>query len=482
MMSVSLPQPADRFGVRARGWIRLGKVDGWRRAGGSHRRSPTPDASGVLMSVPIRTVALGAAIALTVPLLGITAADAHATHADGHHADPLAARSALGDDPKNRNGQGPLKVKLTNTANGKIKVHWKGKGPRKNFKPWKIVTSISRDMTIDRKVYHAKGKKRSKVVKHAVGVTPASGDYTFVKIYAKRKHGLKGGSSPTHWIQAPVTAVPTGNDRLVVGTFNVRNANLDPSGSYTWDNRKGNVFRNITSSGAGIVNLQEASGQNGNDLFQMREIAQGTGYDLVNSGYYRNGGAITGEQGTRILYDAARYQVVASGAQLLSTDGGVSAPWAAWAEFRENATGRLFYDISIHLTTGKARAAEKLRSQQTGEVIGLAKHLTAAHGNHEVFVAGDSNSTTNNKPRPMVHPQFVKAGFYDAFATRSITGQAYPTTNNFEFPVKPGPFRRDLILTYNGPRGSFWYHNQWYNSASQAASDHFMQSAELPLG
>lgn len=434
------------------------------------------------MSVPIRTVALSAAIALTVPLLGITAADAHATHADGPHADPLVARSALGDDPKNRNGQGPLKVKLTNTANGMIKVHWKGKGPKKNFKPWKIVTSTSRDMKIDRTIYHAKGKKRSTLVKPAPGVTPASGDYTFVKIYAKRKHGLRGGASSTHWIQARVTAVPTGNDRLVLGTFNVRDANLNSSGPYTWDNREANVYSNITSSGAGIVNIQEASGQHGNDLFQMRDLAQNTGLVLVSGDYYRNGGTITGEQGTRILYDATRYRVLASGAQLLSTDGGTSAPWAEWAEFQESATGRVFYDISMHLTTGKAPAKEKLRSQQTGEVIGLAKHLIAAYGSHEVIVAGDSNSTTNNKPRPMVHPQFVKAGFYDAFATTSISGQAYPTTSSFEFPVKPGPFRRDLILTFNGPRGSFWYHNQWYNSAAQAASDHFMQSAELPLG
>lgn len=439
------------------------------------------------MSVPIRTVALGAAIALTVPLLGITAADAqtadtHVAAGDTPHATPVAARSALGDDPKNRNGRGPLKVKLTNTKNGRIKVHWKGKGPRKNFKTWKIITAASRDLTFHKKVYHAKGKARSKIVSHAKGVTPASGDYTFVRVVAKRKHGLRGGNSPTHWIQAPVTAVPTGNDRLVMGTFNVRDANLDSSGAHVWDNRAANVYSNITSSGAGIVNLQEASGQHGNDLYQMRDIAQNTGYALVNGDYYRSGNTITGDQGTRILYDPALYQVVTGGAQLLTKDGAHGAPWAAWAEFQEKATGRVFYDVSMHLTTGKSNADEKIRSQQAAEVIALAKYLVATYGSHEVIVAGDSNSTTNNKPHPMVHPAFVAAGFYDAFATTAITGQAYPTTSDFQFPVKPGPFRRDLILTYNGPRGSFWYHNQWYNSAAQAASDHFMQSAQLPLG
>jgi endonuclease/exonuclease/phosphatase family metal-dependent hydrolase len=134
----------------------------------------------------------------------------------------------------------------------------------------------------------------------------------------------------------------------------------------------------------------------------------------------------------------------------------------------------------MHLDTGTTPANERLRDKQAAEVIALARRLAA--GGHEVIVAGDSNSTSYTKPKPLVHPAFVKAGFYDAFATRSISGQAYPTTNGFRFPVKPGPFRRDVILTFNGPRGSFWYHNMAYTSASQAASDHFLQVAQLPLG
>lgn len=392
----------------------------------------------------------------------------------------LLPRSPLGDDPKNRNGARALKVKLKNRPDGRIKIHWKGKGPRKNFKHWKIITAASRDLTFEKRVFHAKGKKRKKVVPHAKGVTPASGDYTFIKIKAKRKHGRKGGSSPTRWIQAPVTAVPRGNDRLTLATFNVRDANLDSSGIKAWDHRKANVFADIRASGAGIVNLQEASGQTvsrgtGN-LYQLKDIEAGTGLKAVSDAYY----PAAGRQGTRILYNPSRYSVVSSGQQLLARKSGGLAPWTEWAAFREKATGRVFYDISMHLETGQAPADEKLRQTQVGQVIALARRLAAS--GHEVVVAGDSNSTTNNKPRPLVHPAFMSAGFYDAFATRSISGQKYPTTNAFQFPVKPGPFRRDLILTLNGPRGSFWYRNMAYNSASQAASDHFLQVAQLPLG
>jgi endonuclease/exonuclease/phosphatase family metal-dependent hydrolase len=430
------------------------------------------------MSVPIRTVALGAAIALTVPVLGITAADAHVAQAGTRHAAPVAARSLLGDDPKNINGKGPLKVKLTNTADGRIKVHWKGKGPRKNFKPWKIVTSTSRKLNTDRHVYHVKGKKRSVVVKRAPGVTPASGDYTFVKVYAKRKHGLKGGSSPVHWIQAPVTAVPTGNDRLDIATFNVRDADLD-TGTFSWANRRPRVAATIRNSGAGIVNLQEASGQHGNDLYQMHDIAADTGYQLVNGDYYRTaGGAITGIQGARILYNPALYTVVNQGAQLLSGQ----PRWLEWAEFEEKATHKRFFDVSIHLDSGNSAADEKSRAKEASDVIQLARALASSDGGHEVIVAGDSNSTIYSKPKGLVHWAFISAGFYDAFATRNISGQAYPTTNDFHFPVSTGPFRRDVILTFNGPQGSFWYRNLAYTSADQAASDHFMQVAELPLG
>jgi endonuclease/exonuclease/phosphatase family metal-dependent hydrolase len=431
------------------------------------------------MSVPIRTVALGAAIALTVPLLGITAADAHAAHATGHHATPLVARSALGDDPKNANGRGPLKVKLTNTANGRIKVHWKGKGPKKNFKPWKIVTSTSRDMTTDRKVYHAKGKKRSIVVKPAPGVTPTSGNYTFVKVYAKRKHGLKGGNSPTHWIQ-PTPPAPTGTGAVTIGTFNVRDADIkgDAGTAQSWNNRKANVIATIRSSGAGIVNIQEASGM-GNDgtgayLSQASDIMVGTGMQMVSGTHDFFAG--TGSQGTRILYDPTQYSYANEWHEQI-----VGNRFIEWAEFTQLSTGKKFWDVSMHLQTGDAKGDESLRVTQAKQIIAKVRELAHADGSREVFLAGDSNSTFYSKPKPLVHRTFTDAGFYDAFASASISGQAYPTTNDFKFPVKPGPTRRDVILSYNGPQGSYWYHNLYYTGANNLASDHFMQVAQLPL-
>lgn len=429
------------------------------------------------------TTGIAAAFAtIAVSLTTSPAADAGAAHVAAGvpslAGSAVLARSAVGDDPKNQPGKGPLKLRLTNLPDGKILVHWKGKGPRKNFKPWKIVTSTSRKMDTDRKVYHAKGKKRSKVVPHAPSVTPASGDYTFVKVYAKRKHHLKGGSSPAKWIQAPVTATPSGSDRLTIGTFNVRDADISAGTPDwgTWNKRRPEVARTISSSGAGIVNLQEASGSMGTGtVAQAQQIAADTGLTLVNASPYS--GAVIGKQGARILYNKGLYSVVASGQQPLP-----SGYWVAWAEFQENSTGRRFFDVSMHLQKGNTATEERARVGEADAVITLARQLATRDGRREVFVAGDSNSTIYSKPKGLVHREFIGNGFYDAFATTQISGQAYPTTNDFQFPVKMGPFRRDLIMSFNGPQGSFWYHNLAYASQSQIASDHFMQVAQLPLG
>jgi len=51
----------------------------------------------------------------------------------------------------------------------------------------------------------------------------------------------------------------------------------------------------------------------------------------------------------------------------------------------------------------------------------------------------------------------------------------------YVFPVPLGPFRRDYILSLGAPPGSYSYVNRVYQSVRRFASDHFMQSATLPV-
>ena len=92
------------------------------------------------------------------------------------------------------------------------------------------------------------------------------------------------------------------------------------------------------------------------------------------------------------------------------------------------------------------------------------------------------NSTIFTPPDNGVHRLFVQDGFYDAFASNTVISGEYPTTNDFHFPVGAEPHRRDYILSKGPLTGSYSYTNIAYRSADEAASDHFMQVAQLPIG
>lgn len=426
------------------------------------------------MTLTVRSIVLGTALALAAPLAGATAVSAATTPQQSVAAAAVAHRDTAGQDPTTLNGHGLYKVRLANTADGRIKVSWKLKKSRsKGFKKWKIVTSTSRKLGTDTKVYHVKAKKRSVIVKHAASVTPASGDYTFVKVFSIPKHGKKHGSS-THWIQAPITATPSGSGSVVIGTFNVRDAAISSdTGARAWSNRKQHVIDTINGSGAAVVNLQEASGMNasGNALSQALDLQTGP-WRLANTNYYPGG---TGSQGTRILYNSNVVSLVQGSEHSAPVAGN---RFIEWAKFTDR-TGHSFWDISMHLLSGKAASAERTRAQEAQQIAATARQLHA--DGSAVFLGGDSNSTIYSKPKGLVHRALIGAGFYDSFATRSITNQAYPTTNDFSFPVKASPHRRDLILSYGAPLGSYWYKNLYYNDTAQLASDHYMQVAQLPL-
>ncbi len=63
----------------------------------------------------------------------------------------------------------------------------------------------------------------------------------------------------------------------------------------------------------------------------------------------------------------------------------------------------------------------------------------AAFFNDQVILGGDLNSTANTLPYNNVHQALMNAGFYDAYATASIVGGQFPTTQDSMFPVYRTP-------------------------------------------
>ena len=136
--------------------------------------------------------------------------------------------------------------------------------------------------------------------------------------------------------------------------------------------------------------------------------------------------------------------------------------------------------VSTHLADGERGRVAARRNKQTVQVVNVVKSLRNRFGG-QVILAGDLNSTVNTKPYNTVQYALLKRGFYDSFASARIVNSRFGTTNNFAFPVRATPHRRDYIFTYGGTRGSCRYVNRAYTRPSQTASDHFMQVATVPV-
>ncbi|MBS4753217.1 hypothetical protein KG112_10425 [Nocardioides sp. zg-ZUI104] len=400
-----------------------------------------------------------------------------------------------------QNGTKYLKLSLTNTRDGRIKVSWKK--PGKYVKKYVVKVGVSRQLDVETRKYKVSRKKRSVIVSRAAGAYPQSGNYTFVKVFVYRKGGGRS-ETPTKWIQTPIgaacTAAPA--NRVTVGAFNIRTWTAD-KGAFSWANRRANVVNEIRRSGARAVAIQEASGQpdQGYGSLPQNEVVlralnaadtSADWRDAIPQEWYRPLPGSLG--GTRVFYDANRFQMLAGtdadmgngrGLLRIKDKGAPKDTMVPWVRLQaidaaRRPTQAPFILASVHMHLGERLADVQTRGRQVNQVISLLKNLHKKYGD-QVVLAGDLNSTVATKPNNNVQRALMRAGFYDAFASARISGAKYQTTNQFKFPLKASPLRRDYILTYGRVKGSCAYVNRVYGSKSQVASDHFMQVASLPL-
>lgn len=429
-----------------------------------------------------RGLIVGAAALVSLSSLGALAGLPRAS------ATPGVATAVITD-----NGEGNLGLSLTSTPDMKVKVSWVPPVPASRIKDWVVHVSTGRSLLPDPRTYTAPANATSIVIPRAAQVRVTSGDYTFVKVTVERKSGVTG-SSPTKWIKAPVLTAPASSTKVTLATFNVRNWGAESSVSdpRSWMNRRADVVNTIVASGARVVAIQEASGSSANtayggisqraDLLRLMRQKRDT-WRLADGSHY-GPNYLHGRQGNRILYDSSLFSVIDHGV-MQGTSGTPGAPgWVPWARLKELRSGASFFVVSVHFEYGKDAPGSTtfydLRQEQAKATIALIKDKLAV-GGVQVFVAGDFNSTSLTLPNNGVHQAFVKAGFFDAFATKDVSGATYPTTNSFVFPVRESPYRRDYIMSYGGPRGSYWYKNMAYKDDVNTASDHFMQVSQMPF-
>lgn len=450
------------------------------------------------MSARFHTRALHALVAGLVLLLGVTLAETPAgAHQAGASADDTDRTGTVSSPLAQRRGK--LGLSLASTADGRIKVKWGPTAHLANVKYYIVQVSPSRTMTHKMQAYRVSRRLSTKVVPHAFGVTRPSGNYSFVRVVAVRTSGARGGSL-TKWIQAPVgvpcSAAP--EDRVSVAAFNIRTWNADPQPGQPlhWDLRGPKVVAEILSSGARVVAIQEASGA-ANEGFGPKPQPQwvldqlnATDPDvnahwvdaLTAKDYVPPKGRKPGHVGTRVFYDESKYTELAAGLARIIDPGVAKDSLVPWARLQSvSGTQAPFVFTSNHLALGTSSLADwEARGRQGAKTIDIARDLHNQFGD-QVIVAGDLNSTANTKPYNNVHLAFMKAGFYDTYATTGVVGGDYPTTNESKFPMYRTPLRRDYILTLGPAKGGCGYRNQTYNLLSQLASDHFLQVSSVPL-
>jgi hypothetical protein len=394
------------------------------------------------------------------------------------------------------NGAGNLRTSLMATADGRVKVSWRVRAG--SFRRFVVRVGPSRQLASHVKTYRVGRARRTVVVRQAFGASPASGNYSFVKVIAVKRRGGTS-QSPTKWIQAPITRPCTAAaaDQVTVAAFNVRTWRADSAVHpvMSWTRRAPNVVSEILRSGAHAVAIQEASGQasSGFGALNQREAILGrvnlTDSDptarwvdaLDDDDYRPPPGRKPGLVGTRVFYDASKFTALASGLGRITDPAATTDSLIPWVRLRATGGNQASFVLtSNHIESGDSRKAWEIRGRQTVATVRYLQGLRARFGD-PVVLAGDLNSNASTLPSNNVHSYLMAAGFYDAFASRRLVGAQYPTTNQQTFPLNITPLRRDYILTLGGVPGSCSFRNQTYQAVSQVASDHFLQVATLPL-
>ena len=230
--------------------------------------------------------------------------------------------------------------------------------------------------------------------------------------------------------------VPTGAT-LRVGSFNVKCANCvgTQPNERTWYDRRDDVAHAILAQHLDVLGVQEASqgwlkdGDSGEsiDLSQFEDLRNrlaGT-WELANANrnncvksktptgcVYTDRGA---SQGTKILYDQNRVDLLDNGSKLLTSASPTSGRYLAWAVFRQRSTGKKFFFADAHLEPNQDWNLHVTEATEVAQEV--SKRNTAKL---PTFIVGDLNSHKNTVPSNGVYDVIVdKYGYVDPLGNRA---------------------------------------------------------------
>jgi endonuclease/exonuclease/phosphatase family metal-dependent hydrolase len=163
-------------------------------------------------------------------------------------------------------------------------------------------------------------------------------------------------------------------------------------------------------------------------------------------------------QDTRILYDATQVQMTSAcptdvpSCYIPLPDPGHKHV-AAYARFRDLASGQEFWFVSAHLTAGNDAKTDALRARQAEAIDAGIRDVNRQ--NLPVVFAADSNSAQTSKGAEGPHSALVRAGWYDTIAARTAVHTGFNSVNRYSSPERPSNWgfgaMYDVIMTLNMP-------------------------------
>ncbi|WP_375430067.1 hypothetical protein [uncultured Friedmanniella sp.] len=351
------------------------------------------------------------------------------------------------------------------------------------------------------------------------GAPAGSANHLYYRLFARNANG-KGVAAerayPYLGAVMPKVAAANGQD-VRIASFNVRTARATDD-ARSWLVRRADIADEIITYAPEVTALQEigpgrADGKVGSTTGHVRQTvslldtlkAKGASqYKMVRTTPYVEPGKPTNTQGMRLLYDSTRVSLLSdcsekTGKRNYSADCSFTLPLlpgdseslrrrAAYAEFRDLASGKRFFVVSTHLDVrhDKNKKQEKiyneLRRDQMNTIITTMKKINTA--DRPIVVAGDMNSwqtiTVGNGP----HDALFADGFEDTAAAPKAVNLQYSTFNAFAktlhlYPQGYGN-RLDLIMT-KGFAGVTRFENVTKRTDTSRPSDHNMIVADTVL-
>lgn len=349
----------------------------------------------------------------------------------------------------------------------------------------------------------------------AAGAPVGSANFLYFRVQAVNT-GTAG--TATRWYPYLRTAKPkvdpttTVGTALRVGTFNVLSA---PHTDKPWLKRAPSVAATILDEAPTVLAVQElspgrADGKSGSTTGHLRQTTSleqslaaqgGSRYKLVRTTSYVKPGTSHGTQGSRILYDTTKLQLVSdcpdvTGRETYATGCAISMPGdtvgsrrsAAVAIFADRATGAEFVMVSAHLDSRHSSKSstekkyDKLRSDQVQTVLDHVGSINA-EGRPVVF-GGDINSWQMKYHSNAPHSLLVAGGFYDTAAAVTTVNQQYSTINHYTTTMQAAGAgvgsRLDVVMVRGIATASRWKNVMEVKNKTRP-SDHNMVVSDIVL-